>query len=253
MSSKPSAAEGSAVLDRSSSVPLRIQLRDLLQREITQGAYEAGELFPTEREIAERYHVSRTTIREALTDLVRVGFLIRQQGKGTFVARSTDVFDATQLSSFSEDMLRRGLVAGARLVAFDEGPPGEEARGHFGSHADTVWRIYRLRLADDEPIALQTSYLPAGRFDFTTEEIAAGSLYRVLEARHGVFVASADEVISAAVADAEQAELLGVEPGTALLCVDRYAFSQSGEPVEFVRIQYRADRYKFFVHQSRGG
>lgn len=241
------------MLDRSSGIPLRIQLRDVLQREITQGAYEPGEMFPTEREIAERYHVSRTTIREALTDLVRLGFVTRQQGKGTFVARSTDVFDATQLSSFSEDMSKRGLTAGAELLAFDTQAPEEDHVKHFGSHVDAVWRIYRLRLANGEPIALQTSYLPAGRFDFTAEEVATGSLYRVLEARYGVFVASADEVISAVVASGAQAEILRVEQGTALLCVDRYAFSQSGEPVEYVRIQYLADRYKFFVHQSRGG
>lgn len=240
-------------LDRHSRLPLHIQLRDLLRDEITEGAYHPGEAFPTEREISDRYHVSRTTIREALSELVRLGYLVRQQGKGTFVARSHDAFDATQLSSFSEDMRKRGLTAGMRLLELKRQDVEEAARKHFGSDVSTVWRIYRLRLANDERIALQTSFLPADRFELGEHDLAEGSLYELLADRYGAFVTTADEVISAAVADPEQAALLEVDPGSPLLCVDRFAYSQKGEPIEYAKIQYRADCYKFFVHQSREG
>lgn len=240
-------------LDRNSRLPLHIQLRDLLQREIVEGAYRPGAAFPTEREISERFHVSRTTIREALSELVRLGHLVRQQGKGTFVARTHDAFDATQLSSFTEDMRRRGFRAGARLLEFERCPAAGPARRHFGGGAGELWRVRRLRFADDEPIALQTSFLPADRFRFDERELTDASLYGLLAERHGVFVARADEVIAAAVASAEQAALLALEGCAALLCVERFAYSQTGEPIEYAEIQYRADRYTFFVHQSRGG
>ena len=239
-------------LDRNSSVPLHIQLRDLLLDHVVEGTYQPGEAFPTEREISQRYHVSRTTIREAINDLVRLGYLVRQQGKGTFVARSHDAFDATRLSSFTEDMSRRGLTAGAELLSLSREAPSEGARRHFGEVA-TVWRLHRLRLADGEPIALQTSFLPADRFGFSEEELKDASLYRLLAERYGVGFTTADEIISATVATSEQAELLKVESGAPLLCVERYAYAQTGEPLEVVSILYRADRYKFFVHQHRGG
>ena len=239
-------------LDRHSSVPLRVQLRDLLLDHVVEGTYKPGEAFPTEREISQRYHVSRTTIREAINDLVRLGYLVRQQGKGTFVARSHDAFDATRLSSFTEDMSRQGLTAGSRLLSLSKESPSEGARRHFGEVA-AVWRLHRLRLADGEPIALQTSFLPADRFTFSEEELEDRSLYRMLAERYGVGFTTADEIISATVAIPEQAELLEVEPGAPLLCVERYAYAQTGEPLEVVTIFYRADRYKFFVHQHRGG
>ena len=240
-------------LDRSSGVPLRLQLRDALQRQITEGSYHPGEAFPTEREIAERFRVSRTTIREALVDLVKDGFLVRQQGKGTFVARAKDAFDATRLSSFSEDMRKQGLAAGSRLLDVRDDVPSGEIAAHFGADVKRVRGIHRLRFANDEPIALQLSWLPLPRFDFPPESIADGSLYALLEERHGVYIDSADEVISAQTADAEEARLLGIEPDAPLLCVLRFAYSQTGEAIECVRIRYRADRYTFSVHQRRGG
>lgn len=240
-------------LNRISKVPLHIQLRNLLQQEVIEGAYEPGEPFPTEREIAERFHVSRTTIREAVAGLVRLGYLVRQQGKGTFVARSHDAFDATKLSSFTEDMRKRGKTAGASLLTFEEQEANEPSRRHFGDATKTVLCVRRLRLADGQPIAIQTSYLPLDQFDLSAQALGEGSLYALLLERYGVDVSSADEVIAATCATKEQAELLAIASGEALLCVDRYAYSQTGQPIEYVQILYRADQYKFFVHQLRGG
>jgi GntR family transcriptional regulator len=241
------------VLDRNSKVPLHVQLRDCLRQGIVKGTRRPGEPFPTEREISEKYHVSRTTIREAITDLVQLGYIVRQQGKGTFVARSHNTFDANTLSSFTEDMVNRGFTAGTKLLRLELQAPNETSQQHFGNNIEALWYILRLRLANDEPIALQASYMPANRFEFKNEELAEGSLYRLLAERYGISVTSADEVISASIADPEQAELLKVKAGSALLSVDRFAYSQVGEPVEYVTILYRADRYKFFAHQSRGG
>ncbi|MDF1521189.1 MAG: GntR family transcriptional regulator [Trueperaceae bacterium] len=239
-------------LDRNSGVPLHVQLRNALQQQITEGSYRPGEAFLTEREIAARYHVSRTTIREALVDLANGGYLVRQQGKGTFVARTRDAFDATRLSSFSEDMWRRGLRSSSRLLQVTDGPPAEDVAAHFGSDVRLVRRIDRLRFAGDEPISLQQSHLPLPRLAVSAEDLGDDSLYRLLEARFGVFVTTAEEVISAEVASTVDANLLGIAEGAPLLCVRRFAFSQTGEPIESACIRYRADKYKFYVQQTRG-
>lgn len=240
-------------LDRNASTPLHVQLREALRADIESGSYAPGSAFPTEREIAAAYHVSRTTIREAVQELVRLGFLTRQQGKGTFVTRSRAAFDATRLSSFSEDMAREGRRAGARVLALDTQRPAGDVAAHFGPGVREVWRILRLRTADEEPVALQTSYVRADTFRLTAEELEDGSLYEVLWRRYGASTVSADEVISAQVASDEEAAFLTVPPGTPLLCVDRFAYAQTGEPIEAVHIKYRADRYRFYVHQHRGG
>lgn len=244
---------GEKALDRSSGVPLHLQLRNMLRDQITEGPYRPGEAFPTEREVAERFRVSRTTVREALAELAQDGFLVRRQGKGTFVARTRAVFDATRLSSFSEDMQRRGLQAGGRILDVREEVPEADVAAHFGRDVRRVRRIDRLRFAGGEPISLQQSFLPLPRFCFPVEALAESSLYRLLERRFGVFVASADEVISAEVASVADAALLDIEEGAPLLCVRRFAFAQTGDAVEFARIRYRADRYEFSVHQRRGG
>lgn len=240
-------------LDRTSTTPLHVQLQHVLLDDIVSGGYEPGSVFRTEREIAETYYVSRTTIRAALDELVRIGYLTRQRGKGTFVTRSEAAFDATRLSSFTEDMNKEGRTAGGAILSFRRGTPPPNAQRHFGDGVNEVWRIQRVRTADGEPIALQTSYLRADRFHVAAAELNGGSLYGLLADKYGIATVSADEVITAQIAGKRDAKHLGVRPGDPLLCVDRFTFSQHGEPVEYVQIQYRADRYRFFVHQHRGG
>lgn len=240
-------------LDRTSPTPLYAQLQRALQESLLSGDYGPGSVFPTEREIAATYHVSRTTIRSALVELVRLGFLTRRRGKGTYVTRSTAAFDATRLSSFTEDMEKEGRVPGARVIALRRQAPPPRARAHFGPAVKDVWSIRRLRTADGEPIAIQTSFVPADRFEIRPEDVADASLYALLADRYGVETVSADETITARCAGEGDARELGIRPGASLLCVDRFTFSQHGEPTEYVQIQYRADRYRFSVHQHRGG
>lgn len=240
-------------LDRNSTTPLHVQLQRALVDDIVTAGYPPGSVFRTEREIAETYQVSRTTIRAALDELVRLGYLTRQRGKGTFVTRSEAAFDATRLSSFTEDMRKEGRTAGGTVLALRRVQPPQDAQRHFGASVSDVWRIQRLRTANGEPIALQTSFVRADRFHIAAADLRDASLYALLANRYGITAAVADEVITARVASKRSARHLGIRPGDPLLCVDRFTFSQHGEPVEYVQIQYRADRYRFFVHQHRGG
>jgi GntR family transcriptional regulator len=243
------------LLNRSSDVPLHRQLRGILEDMIVGGSYTPGQPFLTDKEVEKTFRVSRTTVREAISELSRLGYITRRQGQGTFVMRTQEPLDATQLSSFSEDMKRRGLKPGSKVLGLSKERSQGEALKHFGKKVKQVWRLHRLRLADGEPFALQTSYLPLddNNIHLSTESLTNRSLFELLERDYGLIMTSADEVFSATNASSEQAKLLEVKTGTALFCVDRYAFTQTGKPLEYVHIAYRADKCKFFAHQRRGG
>jgi GntR family transcriptional regulator len=147
------------------------------------------------------------------------------------------------------------LLPGSKVLGLSKERSQGEAFKHFGGGIKKVWRLHRLRLANDEPVSLQTSYLPVDESDIqlSTERLTNTSLYELLERDYGLVMTSADEVFSATNANSEEAKLLEVKTGAALFCVDRYAFTQTGKPLEYVHIMYRADKCKFFAHQRRGG
>lgn len=231
--------------------PVYYQLYEALKQLLFSGQYSSGDKFLTEKEIETTFHVSRVTARLALERLVREGYVVRHRGQGTFVARSYEAFDAKRLSSFTQDMASRGLKASARILEFDHVPSSGNMKRHFGKNAQRLLKIVRLRLADEEAVAIQTCYLPE-RLAFPKERLASGSLYALLAQDFGIAIAGADEIIMAKAATEEQAGLLGVPVSAPLLYVERYTFAQTGDAVEYAEILYRADRYRFYVRQTGG-
>lgn len=205
-----------------------------------------GSAIPTERALAAEFDVSRTTVRQALAELTVEGRLLRVQGKGTFAAKPK-VAQRLQLSSYTEDMRAQGRQPTSRLLEVVEEPADQELavllRTREGS---TVLRLRRLRLADGEPMAIETTHLALSRFRGLTSKLeAGGSLYRVLREHFGVELGHADETIETALASPEEAETLGADVGLPMLLLSRHSFDAAGEPVEWVRSIYRGDRYKF--------
>jgi GntR family transcriptional regulator len=160
-----------------------------------------------------------------------------------------------QLSSYTEDMRAQGRQPSSRLLeASDEPAEGDLAR-MLGVRAGTrMLRLRRLRLADDEPMAIETTHLALGRFRGLRRYVAdGGSLYQVLKERFGVEMGHAEETIETALASPEEAELLGAEVGMPMLLLSRHSFDTEGKPVEWVRSVYRGDRYKFVATLNRPG
>ena len=157
------------------------------------------------------------------------------------------------LSSFTEDMEQRGLRPGARLLALDLTRSAPlEARKLLGTPEDgELVRVARLRLADGEPMCIESSYLPKARCLWVLgEDLENGSLYRLLEAR-GLSLQVADQRLEATTVAPEQAELLSVRPGSPGLQVTRISYSDGTLPIEYVRSLYRGDRYEFRTRLSR--
>lgn len=220
---------------------------------IRQGGYAAGGRLPPERELAERLDVSRATLRLALHDLERAGVVVRRPGRGggTFVAAPKVERDLGSFAGLGEYIRRQGLVAGARVLAVAltaAGPPVSGAL-RLGPSEPAV-AITRVRLADGEPIALEHSWFPAGRFPGLAEQALGGSLYDLLREKYGTAPSRAVERIEPVAAGEETAALLDVPPGTPLLAVERVAYTRDGEPIEYATDLFRGDRTRVVVWTS---
>jgi GntR family transcriptional regulator len=171
------------LLNRSSDVLLHRQLRGILEDMIMGGSYTSGQPFLTDKEVEQTFCVSRTTVREAINELARLGYVTRRQGQATFVMRTQEPLDATQLSSFSGDMRHRGLEPGSKVLSLLKEKSQGEALKHCGERVKDVWCLYRLRLADGEPFALQTNYLPLDEnsIELSAAKLINQSLFELLE------------------------------------------------------------------------
>ncbi|HJP75147.1 MAG TPA: GntR family transcriptional regulator [Pseudonocardiaceae bacterium] len=211
-----------------------------------------GSPIPTERSLAAEFDVSRTTVRQALAELTVEGRLLRVQGKGTFAAEPK-VAQRLQLSSYTEDMRAQGREPSSRLIEISEDPADIDLARLLNIRAGAkVLRLHRLRLADNEPMAIETTHLPLSRFRGLRRYVSSGgSLYQVLRERFGVEMGHAEETIETALASPEEAELLGADVGLPMLLLSRHSFDSAGNPVEWVRSVYRGDRYKFVAGLDR--
>lgn len=211
-----------------------------------------GSPVPPERELAEQYGTSRTTVRQALGELVAEGRLLRVQGKGTFVA-GPKVAQSLQLTSYTEDMKAQGLTPTTRMLELGYVTADEAMADRLDIKiGGRVLRIHRLRMADGEPMAIETTHLAARRFPGLRRRLDRHpSLYEALSTAYGVRLAEAEETIETVLATPHDAQLLGVDVGVPLLSLSRHSFDTDGEPVEFVRSLYRGDRYKFVARIKR--
>ncbi len=216
------------------------------------GSMIAGAPVPGERDLAHRYGTSRTTIRQALAELVIEGRLRRVQGKGTFVAQPK-VAQLLELAGYTEEMRTHGLSPKTRTLDISYQPAGQELALLLGIRpGGRVLRIRRLRLADGEPMSIDASYLAARRFPGLRRKLNRdGSLYETLAAGYGVRLAEAEETIETVLASPADARLLGVDAGLPLLLLSRRAFDAAGVAVEWSQSWYRGDRYKFVTRTRR--
>ena len=235
-------------LDSRSSAPLYLQLQRMLRSAIERQVLSPDEALPAERELAEAYDVSRVTVRKALDGLVHARLLTRRQGAGTFVAARVEKNFAT-ISSFTEDMLSRGRQPHSEWISRSEGTVMPEEALAFGLGPGTpVYRLVRIRYADGESMALEHATVP--KESLSSLEAVGESLYDALGSSRPVRVL---QRLRAVLFTPEQAELLGIEPGSAGLEIERRGFSADGRTVEFTKSYYRGDAYDFVAELNVAG
>jgi len=239
------------LLDGASPTPLYLQLQKVIQDWLAAGKLKADEALPSERDLARQLGISRVTVRKALAGLVEKGILVQRWGSGTFIAPATRVEQPlSRLSSFTDDMITRGLTPGARILERSSGPASPTESMALGlSPGDHVSRLKRLRLAGGMPMAIEHAVVPA-RY-LPDPHLVDRSLYAALNAR-GFTPRRALQRLHAVLLNADQAQLLDVASGSPALYIERRSFLEGGEPVEFTASYYRGDAYDFVAELSIG-
>ena len=230
---------------RADDGPRYIQLRKRLTEGVDQSILKAGSSLPSEREIANITELSRVTVRKAIQALAEDGVIIQKQGSGSFVASDEVQIEQSlsRLTSFSEDMSRRGMVSSS--IWLERGifmPSPDEVLALALSPDASVSRIARLRTADDRPMAIERASLSTDMLP--NPLLVETSLYEVLS-KDGLRPVRALQKISAINLGQADADLLQVDPGEAGLQIERTSYHADGRTVEFTKSVYRGDAYNF--------
>lgn len=228
-------------LRKDGPTPLYLQLQKLLRDAIDAHLVKADEAIPTERDLAQRFDVSRITVRKAIDGLVDEGMVSRRRGAGTFVTAPRVEKSFSKLSSFTEDMISRGRRPHSVWISRSEGAVTPEEALSLGLSPGTdVYRFHRVRFADQVSMALEQSTVPA--YCLPSPDAVKTSLYDALDAA-GHLPVRALQRLRAVAATAEQAEALGIEEGAPGLFIERRAFLADGRTAEFTQSYYRGDAY----------
>lgn len=213
----------------------------------------AGTALPAERDLALQLNTSRTTVRQALAELVIEGRLQRIQGSGTYVAQPK-LMRVHPLMSFSQDVSAAGWDPGSVVLSVTEVAAEPESASRLRVPVRSpLARVERLRTASGERIAHEVSLLPGPLPGLAQHLDELGSLYRVLRERYGRTLVAAEDSVETALADPATAHLLGVDTGLPLLLAHRSSWDAEGVPVEWSVTKFRGDRFRFVAHQRLDG
>ena len=233
--------------------PLYHQIYVLLREQIVSGTFPARAILPTEHELMRRFHVSRITAKRALDELAAEGLVERSRGRGTRVVEALrDTPVSGNISGLLENLLMVGLKTKVEIVDFGYGPASLDVARALGvAQGAEVQRAVRVRSRAGVPFSFTTSYVPAdlGR-TYSRKDLATRPLLALLE-KAGVLIGSADQSISATLADTVVAPRLKVRVGSPLISVTRTVSDQDGRPVEHINILYRPDRYQYRMKLAR--
>ncbi|MCM3570565.1 GntR family transcriptional regulator [Neobacillus mesonae] len=234
------------------NIPLYIQVKDILIRRIQDKVWAPNALIPTEQELMKEFSVSRTTIRQSISILVKDGLLEKKQGKGTIVRPRQLTGSLGILKGFAEEVAESGLVPESKLLS------AEFSRGFLNEKSylklqedDQILVVKRIRFANKLPVALEQTCWPAfiGKI-LIDEDLEAAKFYEVLE-RNKIVLREANEKISAVNASIEEADLLGIRGGEALIKMERLSFDSNHQPIEFTTTKFCNDKYHYTIELTR--
>lgn len=230
------------------------ELRRRIVADINVG--DPGAKLGSERELAERYNTSRSSLRQVLSALEEAGLVHRVIGRsgGIFISHGQVQRSLSDVVGVPAFLANQGYVAGTRVLSTKIAAPDRTTQKALRIGANEyVIDIQRVRLADGSPISLELAQFPADAFPGLLERQLGGSIYEILEAHYDLVTARAEERIDAVNATPDEASLLGIKPKSALLLITRIAYDQHGTPFEFSRDLFRGDRTRLAVTvQGRG-
>lgn len=233
-------------IDRTSYIPLYVQVVEALRQHID--VAQPGDQLPGETDLCKDFDVSRTVIRQALSTLEKEGLIIKEKGIGTFVAQPKLRQSWFQkLIGFHQNYEEQGYRTRSQVLQQELVPASSKLAEKLQIEiGDDLTLIKRLRFVDDEPIAIVTAHLPYAMFPKLLHvDLTEQSLYRYLETEYGIEIARGHRTFEAVLADENEAELLNIDEGAALLLLDSISYLADGTPFEHYKAVHRGDRSRF--------
>ncbi len=240
-------------IDKTVPIPLYFQLKELVLSEIKEGHYKSGDMIPTEKEISDSFGISRTTVRQAITELVQEGWLYRVKSKGTFVSQPkiTQNF-IRKIESFNDQMYRLGKTPSTEVLELSTMKAMEAGENVVTalelSEQDQVIFLHRKRMADGDPIVTVRTFLPYRECEFIlNHNFVDEQLYSILSEKEETMIFRIERTVEAREAKAEDVKLLDMKRGKPIQYFVSTGYNAFGRPIEYTISRYRGDRSKFEV------
>ena len=238
-------------INKSAPIPLHFQLKNLLEDAIKAGAWGMGDLFPTDKQLMEKYDLSSTTVRRAISELVHDGWLERKPGKGTFIRREAIEETLGRLTGFFEEMTRQGFRPSAELIRSAPVTIGNKEIAKYPEiktfNGQDMYFIEKVQHINGKPIVYLISFWPYHYGKKIAEhDLSLEGIYQVVNRELEIVLTKADQTICAGAADKDIAKRLGVTKGDPVLIMERITYAGE-KPVEYSYNVYRGDQYKYNV------
>lgn len=239
--------EGKSI-DKTIPVPMYYQLKKIIQDEIDEGKIQVDDMIPTEKELSERFQLSRTTVRQAILELTQEGYLYRVKSKGTFVSRPKDTQSFIQyLESFDAHIRRLNQVPRTEIISCKVVAMSAHVAGILRCTAgDKAIQLIRLRFADNEPVVVTETYLPYQHCAYLlNENHDLRHLYVSLSSRESTRICKVLQSVEAVPADVRDVEYMKVRKGAPIQLLNIIGFNGNDVPLELTYARFRGDRHKF--------
>jgi GntR family transcriptional regulator len=236
------------LIDRDKPQKLYIQVFEILKKKIESGEWPVDSQIPIEEELCKTYEVSKATVRFAVLELVRQGYLTRQQGKGTFVCKRVIPEGLTMSSSFKELMLDAGVAFSTDVLAQTVMMPVDDLDAKLDIPEDKhIIYIKRLRFVGDEPVVLQETYIPYSVCPpILKEDVSADSLYELIEKKYGITITEVKDYIEVIYATKDESRLLALPEDSPVLLLEQYVYSGDTQ-IMYMRSIKRPERFRFSI------
>ena len=237
-------------VSKDNPIPLHYQIKEILQEMIENEELKPGQSIPTERELCEIQGVSRMTVNKAIMSLVNEGLVYREQGKGTFVSIAKVNREISQLKSFTEQMQENGVVSKTKILSFKVIEATKKYRHELKMPEDEnqIIEIKRLRFSDEQPVAIETAWLPYYLFKGMTRDIIENkSLYQIFREKYGYYPGKAKQTIEPTMLNDYESKLLNQEKSALALIFRRTTYLENETPIEYTKAIYRSDKYKYQI------
>lgn len=231
--------------ERTMEEPMYIKIHNQIKRDVENHVYKVGDRIPAERPLAVKFGVSRMTLRQAIKTLEEEGILERRLGSGTYVASQKVQEKMSGIMSFTEITQANGQIPSSKLISYQIGKPSLSEKERLNLNPDSeVLRMERIRFADETPICYEVVTIPYHLVENLSKDDISTHLYETLN-KNGYRIGRVTEHISAAVANENDARLLNAKKGEALITRRQVTELSNGQPFEYTRARYVAERFEF--------